>query len=232
MNHFARLPEEAQRMFTELESMVLYLHLDWHVWDQLFGNKEAVETLNRCCRVLGNVIHVRVVDSIILNIAKLTGPIKTGKFENLALEALLVELSGKLPPELEGLLPMASRELEAIRAETEPMTFHRNKRIGHADRTLALNPEAAEAALPRMTGADIARALKRLADFMNAIRSALMDGNIYCYEGIGTTVRMHGSDAAILYMRKGLKLEDLGMKALREQISADDLVAEVRKAVC
>lgn len=197
-----QLPGNIGEVFKELKDEIVWLHVRWIIYRQLFGHSEKrIELLNECARAFFYIIQDVLFGEIQVILSKLTDPARTGKIENLSLEQLQerIEMQGEkqLGIDLRKLLNNIHNKCQAFRK-------WRNKKLAHLDLLTtmksSLNP------LPGISRQMIEEALQVIRQYMNTIQSH--------YENVETDYEgfiMNGTDgeALISLLKYGLRYEEL-----------------------
>jgi hypothetical protein len=194
------IPEGIEEVFKELRSEIIWLHVRWIIYRQLFETSERrIDLLNECASVVFYVIEETLIDEMQLCLSKLTDSASSGRNKNLCLEHLCIRIRDA------GELKMANSLLgilSKIRVSCKPFRFHRHKRIAHFD----LNTSLHKNLLPTVTRKTIEEVLEAIRDFMNVIQSYYYDSEqVYKYYG----VMEHGGDKLVGLLKKGLRYEEL-----------------------
>lgn len=165
------MPPELARIYRGLWEEVAQLHIDWNQFKALYGrDPEHLALMNRGAPHFFGIVQRRLLDWILLSIARVTDPARAGRDgpENLSL-ALLVE---RIPDD--AFRTTLGSALIAAGAAAQFARRHRHKRLAHADRQIRLRESASP--LPASTVPQIEGALAAMASLMNQVQ-AHYEGN-------------------------------------------------------
>ena len=100
-----KIPDEIRLEYEQLENEVIWLHLKWEFYLQLFGvDEKRIELLNTTAPQFFGVRQDTMFDNLLISISRLTDPPKTGephkKRESLSLLRLVNSIDAKQCPEL------------------------------------------------------------------------------------------------------------------------------------
>ncbi len=147
----------------ELSQQLMWLHSKWQEYRALFAHSAArVEQLNRTAPFFFGMIQQVLFNDVLLHLARLTDPPRTGSRENLTFQRLPALVDASLRRQVD-------RRLRAVLKKTEFARDRRNRVIAHCDLpTLRnLHPRRLAHASRRRVG----NALDSMADLMNHIES-------------------------------------------------------------
>jgi hypothetical protein len=98
------IPNEIREKYEPLEQDVIWLHVKWQFYRQLFGTDEKrIELLNEIAPVFFRACQDTMIDDLIISLDRLTDPLKTGNCDTASsLSENIVLLQPK--PKTEGLL--------------------------------------------------------------------------------------------------------------------------------
>jgi AbiU2 len=123
----------------------------WAQYQYLYvESQERVEMLNATARWFFGLTQRLLIREVILSIARLTDPVRTGRFDNLVLESLLAD------PMLEGrpeFIADLRERISLVRIAATSIRKHRDKRIAHLDHATAIGN--ADTVLPGLPRADV-----------------------------------------------------------------------------
>ena len=194
------------RLYSLLVNECNLLHLQWSEYENLFGTSvERIELLNQSARSFFRMLQDRLWDGALLHIARLTDPSASlgskGK-ENVTVLGLPPLVDPKILPRVEKLIDFAENESKFARD-------WRNRRIAHRDLQLALGGTVTP--LAPASRANVKRALKAIADVLNAIESHYLGAEI-AYDFIHSTF---GAKALLYVLREGIEARDAYDRRLR-----------------
>ena len=88
-----QFPNSIQKLWGTLKAEVIWLHGRWIIYCQLYGKSpERVDILNRSASTFFNIIQKVLLEDVQLSLSKLGDPARSGKRENLTINALVREL--------------------------------------------------------------------------------------------------------------------------------------------
>jgi hypothetical protein len=196
-------------VYNSLFNDVSWLHDKWKQYRILFAASEKrIALLNEIAGFFFYFLQETIFEGIVLNLARLTDPIQTGRGgqqqENLTIQSLpsLVK-DPDLSKELEELVNTALNTCSSFR-------MWRNKRFAHRDLKLALAKSGDP--LPGISRADIEKALDSFRTLLNKLEQF--------YFGSRVDYRMMlpeagDAECVIYYLRKGLRAEHAKQMRLR-----------------
>ena len=136
-SHLAVLGPELGPVYHAVYNQVVWLHVKWKQYVQLFGTSpERIDLLNQSASYFFRVIELTLWQDTLLHLARLTDPPQTGRKDNLTIRRLpdLVG-AGTLKVDLQKLI-------DAAGAATDFVRDWRNRHIAHRDLKLALQDGA------------------------------------------------------------------------------------------
>ena len=150
-------PESRKRLYDE----IVILHDSWAQYRFLFTeSNERMQLLNVCGSWFFRTTQRNLLREVVLGISRLTDPIKTGKFDNLTIGMLLLDLS--IDSHI-GLRDRLDAAVAAAIGAADPMRPHRHKYIAHLDHPTALG--SAVSPIPALARQQITDAINAL-DFI------------------------------------------------------------------
>ena len=136
-NHLAGLGPELGPVYHALYNQVVWLHVKWKQYVQLFGTSpERIDLLNQSASYFFRVIELTLWQDTLLHLARLTDPPQTRRKDNLTIRRL---------PDLVGadtLKVDLQKLIDAAGAATDFARDWRNRHIAHRDLKLALQDGA------------------------------------------------------------------------------------------
>lgn len=158
-------PKRAGKLFHQLLTDVTILHLNWQNYRTLYGtSSERIDLLNWAAPLFFALLDGILLHDIIMAIARLTDPSKTGRHQNASLENLL----NKLVPSLQSNLAHQWRsELKDLNAHCALIRKIRDRIIAHNDLGTALQYDPDP--LPGISRAYIESVLEKIRKFIGDI---------------------------------------------------------------
>lgn len=128
--HIQVLGQELGAVYHALENEYFWVRLKWQEFVALFASAERVEILNAAAPAYFLILQDVLSDDILMHLARLTDPPKTGNKRNLTVRSLpeLVTDGDIMLPEL----------VRTVMDKTEFARDWRNRRLAHRDLGLAL----------------------------------------------------------------------------------------------
>ena len=140
---------------------VAWLHVKWDEYVQLYGTKrERVDLLNSTARLFFKVVHDVLWSDILLGIARLVDPQKTGGKENMTIRLLPNAVDPSISATVDCL---TNRAVEA----SQFCTDWRNRRIAHRDFAVVMGESSKP--LEQTSHAKVSEALRSIAAVLNAV---------------------------------------------------------------
>ncbi|MCF8105623.1 MAG: hypothetical protein K9K64_09080 [Desulfohalobiaceae bacterium] len=196
------IPKENDVVYQELKTEITWLHGRWKIYRQLYGKSEKrIDLLNECAPVFFYIVQDVLLGDVLVALSKLTDQAASGRFDNLSLEQLQLQL------EEYGDQDLSSQNrsiLDQLHSKCEPFRTWRNKRLAHLD--LNTHMESQYYPLPGISNQMIEDSLELVRRFMNNIEHHYNDSE-NAYEHFS----MLGSDAdsLVAMLRYGLRYEEL-----------------------
>lgn len=210
-NHIEHMGIELGTYFNALSNEVAWLYTKWSEYDELFGKKPPrVDLLNNAAPTFFYIVEKCLFDDILLHIARLTDPPKTGRKKRLSILSLPNLISSDtLKKEIEGLIETTIEKADFCRD-------WRNRRIAHTNLKLLLS----EAAVPLKPASrkKVKAILESISSVMNVIAREFMDSTII-FDGLP---KLKGAEALLYILDDGIKAE----KRRRERIMARQFTDE------
>jgi hypothetical protein len=141
----------------------VFLRWSWGNYEHLFGSTDRLATLNAAGPGFFGWAEMLIVDDIFLRISRLTDAAGNRWQENVTLESLLVSTGWKASDPVRW--EQFSFRLTDVAQKCAGCRSHRNKRISHADLTVAKKAVA----LPTVTVAETRDAVLAIENFIHAI---------------------------------------------------------------
>lgn len=193
-------------VYHELSNEVAWLHAKWNQYRQLYGHsEERVDLLNRAGGHFFRIVQDALWDNVILHIARLTDPIKSGRRDNLTLLRLPEVIpNASLKKEVKALIDTALSSSSFARD-------WRHRSLAHIDLELALRTGANP--LPGISREQVENTLLAFRSVLNKLDDMYWQSETaYEYFDAGGGE----GDDVIYFIRAGLKAEDARMERLRQ----------------
>ena len=156
-------------VYNALHNDVAWLHQKWLEYRKLYAeSRERIDLLNGAACEFFGILQFVLWRDVLLHIARLTDPPKTGSFENLTLRRLPTEV------EDEGLAGEISSLVGDALARSEFARKLRNKIFAHTDFIQAIEAE------PLRVGSrdDVEQALRCIRAVLNRLHVSYMGGEV------------------------------------------------------
>ncbi|CAA0103565.1 Uncharacterised protein [Zhongshania aliphaticivorans] len=114
--------------FNRFGIIVNELQKEVELYEELYGNSDAVSILNQSAMQVFSIIQRAMFFEIVTRLASLFDPAKTGKDSNLSFKYLLESVEGKLEPKTERLI---AQTFELY--DTTGIKNYRSKALAHLD---------------------------------------------------------------------------------------------------
>jgi hypothetical protein len=155
-------PAEIAELYRPLWEDVAGLYLKWRIYRKVFATAQAdLDVLNETAGVFFSLAHNMWIREVVRVLGCLTDPSETGGKKNLSLAALVNAVN-----QVKGPTDLRLKADDVI-SSYKPFKDHRNRNISHHD--LDTRKGVAVVPLPSISRIDIERALRSIADLMNAI---------------------------------------------------------------
>jgi hypothetical protein len=201
--HQRVLGQELGDLYHALWQEAVWLHFEWQQYLKLFGQEQqGLDLLNEAAGALFYVVQKTLLDSVVLSIARLTGPLQSSGQDNLTLRRL----------RLHGGDPDVARSLDELIAARAPAWAFvgpwRNKRLAHRDLETALERRATS--LPPITRADVEGALAAIRDTLNFIQKRYFQSEV-----LYKLREPRDADALVHLLTIGLREDNARLERLR-----------------
>jgi hypothetical protein len=154
-----KMCEDLGAQFYALWREVASLHRKWGEFVELFGTKPSrIELLNQAAPEFIQMVEDALFDDTVLHISRLTDNPVVGRKETLTIQNLPSLVAH--PDAVQALVDTAKAKVKACRD-------HRNNRISHTNRDLALNRSAT--ALADVDKKEVEEAIGAIAAVLNAV---------------------------------------------------------------
>jgi hypothetical protein len=194
------LPDPIRELYESRWQEAAEFHSVWVMLQQLFdGTAKNARLIRHTGASFFMAVRKAMRDSIVLSVARLTDPPRTGRKENASLPALLEKTRECGAPALVVELELLMGEIKTL---AEPIRDRRNRALAHADLETALliHPDP----LPGISFALLEELSSKIADFLNRITRHFLRS-----ETRFTHPVMSGDAKTLLfYLEKALDAED------------------------
>ncbi len=138
---------ESEAVLTALHGYITDVHQEWKTLIELFGSGDKkARLLSRTASGFFDTVYWALLRDVLLGIARLTDPLKTGRQDNLVLERLL-----KLPEVVADatLCTTATKQFEEVKEQAKPFRDYRHKYLAHLDLLTSVQVTDATAGIKR-----------------------------------------------------------------------------------
>ena len=187
-------------LFHELSNECSLLHWKWGEYVILFGSKpERIDLLNEAAGPFFRLVQDYLWEGILLHIARLTDPERSGGKENLTLHRL---------PRFG--LPVAKEQINECSENAKFARDWRNRHIAHRDLGIALD----ENAKPLAPASQLAvqKCLDSIANVLNAVQDRFCHSTVH-YQ---LTSTLPNAESLLYVLRDGIEAE----RARRERLKS------------
>jgi hypothetical protein len=212
------IPEPHRKVFAAIDGEVMWVHVVWKTFRELFASQQNVKLLNSTAPAGARVIQDALLDDVVLSLSRLTDPPTTGRFQNLVLQSL-TELAKQTGDEK--VVDQFESAFSEIASRVEVLRKHRDKRIAHSDLDVAAQDEK----LPGYSRQSIEDALSSVRKLLNGFHMHFRQGTT-AYE---MPILSGGGDLLISYLKLGRRFQkirddsyQLDDQQLREQVQRWD----------
>ena len=161
-HYVAAMGEDLGRIFYALWQDVFWLHNEWDEYLQLFGTKPSrIKLMNDAAPSFFRMIQNELIQMIVLRIARLTDPPRSTGKSNLTIQQLPSRIKHQ------ALFQEVSSLVQSAVTAAEPCRAQRHRRIAHNALDLSLG--VPKDPLPDLTRVNIAAAISRLAQVLDAV---------------------------------------------------------------
>ncbi len=208
--HIRDMGPELGTVYNVLYNDVSWLHAKWEQYRRLFAKSERrIELLNETAGYLFRIIQDTVFEDVVLGLARLTDPIRTGRGQKQQQNLTLQRLPS-LVSDTQLRLELTVLVKAALDACSTPRAW-RNKRLAHRDLDVALATVGDP--LEGISRAAIEAGLAAFRTLLNRLERYYWDSETY-YHMVITNIG--DADSLVYYLSKGLKAE----RSWRERLQA------------
>jgi hypothetical protein len=202
--HFQeKMGDELGAVFYKIYNQVIFLHKQWYNYLELFGvDEKRIHVLNESASFFFFIVQKGLFENIIMSIARLTDPEKTGRYKNLSILTLpgLIqdeELKKEVALQIDWIL------LNAVAFARE----WRMKKFAHSDYDISLGKATLQEEASKQ---NIKLALESIRNLLNSITFHYLNYRTY-FENKDTT---RGSKSLLSCLNDSMNLENY-LKKLR-----------------
>lgn len=176
------LPEDTREIFMWLCQDVAAVHSKWRFYLELFSSEEHTGLMSDLARSSFQIIEESLRSDMTMSICRLSDPIEYGRHRNLSLQTLGQHCGG-----IGNVNELLGDFLEAC----EPIRQYRNKRVGHNDLAMTIEPH--DNPLPGIGRGQIDRVLELASAILNTIYQNYVDSEL----AFAHPIFIGGADALI-----------------------------------
>jgi len=198
----SNVPATIKGIFDELNTEVVWLHLRWKMYRQLFAESpKRIDLLNECAAAFFYVIEDVLIGEVQIMLSKLTDAAKTGRHDNLSLERLQEGIEALQAP---ALAQRMAKILASLKQKCAPFRVWRNKKLAHLDLTTAMRSVANP--LPGVSRQMIEEALELVRQYLNCVHGHYDDTEM-AYEHLITAAQ--DAEGLVAVLKQGLRYDEL-----------------------
>jgi hypothetical protein len=199
--YFPEIPEEELRSIVQLLCQDLAsLNAKWHLYLDLFAEKEDVAVLNNTAMGAFQIIEESLRSDMAISIGRLCDPPELWGHQNLSLQKLAEQAK-----HIQGLVQL----LDNFLTISKPVRDYRNKRIAHND--LKANLEPHDNPLPNITRKTIDDILKIGNEILNHILKFYKTETAIDFE---STIVFGSGNKLIKWLKRAWRIYEEEQKAL------------------
>jgi len=211
-DHLNKLGPKLGSVFHALNNDLAWLQVEWAEYRELFGTSpERIDILNKAAGLFSRIIQDALWESVLLNLTRLTDPIKSRGKSNLTIAKL---------PELCEEPALGSKISELVEIAFKATKFARdwrNRHIGHRDLMLAV--DSAAKPLEPASRAQVSNAVKAIHAVLNQFSEKVLGTTL----GDQVITPATGSVSLLYVLRDGLEAdEDRSERILSGKFEAED----------
>lgn len=203
-HYIEQLGDELGSVFYALYNELVWQHVKWNEYEELFGTKQSrIELINRVSPLFFKIAQDALWDDSLLNIARITDPPKSAGKHNLTIQ--------KLPDLVEE--ELKDKVLSSVNKAIEKSSFcrdRRNRKLAHKDLSLALKDTAKP--LEPASRKNVGDALSSIATVLNTVVNHYMDTTIF----FDIPSSPGGVNSLLYVLDDGLKAEEARRQRLKD----------------
>jgi len=218
--HLEKLGAQLDPVFSELIDDVAWLQVKWAEYRQLYGTSpDRIDLLNSAAGLFFRILHDTLWEDALLHLCRLTDQAEMGGKQNLSIQGL-PELCAD-PNLREEVAALVAKAIEAASFARD----WRNRRIGHRDLALALNPSTRP--LAAASRAQVSAAIAAIHRVLNEISERLLDTTL----ADDVLTPDTGAEALLYVLRDGVDAEAARRERFRSgTFTLDDLRHDTARA--
>ena len=198
---------ELGSLYSELWQQLVWLHMKWAEYRELFGSKQSrITLLNEAAPFFFYVIQDVMWNDILLHICKLTDPPNSAGKSNLSVTRLPAAINDNVTS------TEVQKLCDAAQTATGFCRDWRNRRISHLDLDLALGQPAQP--LSPASRDDVTKALASLTQILDAVSIHYQNSTT----AFSLTNTIRGAKSLLYVMDDGIKAENERRKELENGI--------------
>ena len=201
--------EEFGPIYNRLYREIIFIHHKWSEFESLYGQgDDPIKSMNKFAPFFFYIVQNNLFDDVILNICRITDPIKTlGKY-NITIQLFPEHVEKEIRSSI-------AEQVESIISDSSFCRDRRNRIISHIDKDLALNQSVKP--LEPANRNRVNALLKKFQELFNSIERHYFDSEVYF-----GFARPEGY-SILKWAEDGLKLDELKWKFLESgKLDAED----------
>jgi hypothetical protein len=215
MGHRKTMGEKLGSIYYGIWQQVASLHFRYDEYAKLFGtNQKRIDLINRVAPQFAWIVQDAMLEQVILHIAKLTDPDKTGKKENLSIRQFPKHIKDNV------LRKSVEDAIEVTAEKAASCRDWRNRHIAHLD--LDLKQQKAEPLLP-VSRSKLKDCLKSISKVMNLVSEHYEKST----NAFDVTIGNAGAESLLYVLRDGLKFDrDRKIRYENKEFTDEDMFEE------
>jgi hypothetical protein len=212
--HLEKFGPELGSIFHRLHNEIVFLHIKWCEFEELYSHKDRVELMNDISPNFFFYLQNLLLEDVVLGITRISENKEFNGKTNLTIRLFpdLVNVSIKGD---------AGKLIKRIYKESSFCRDRRNRKIGHLDRELALDDKAEP--LEKTNRNKVNKVLDSLAELMNLIQKHYMNSSTYY------RIDSNHGYGLLLQAQDGVRFQNLRFKFLKgEKIEYSDFERKLR----
>lgn len=196
----ANIPPELEKIFDRLREEVMWLQVHWTIYDQLFNHSELrYKMVYECSPWAAYCIQNALETEIVMSLSRLTDDPGSGDQERLSFQQFHTYLEKSNEKEIAEKLRDRMRN---INQKKEPIRDHRNKRLAHLNKRIAMKEDPSPDPLSARL---LEEALKAFQAYLSEFQHYYQVDTDFRYD-IPIT---YEGDALVSVLQNGLRLREL-----------------------
>ncbi|MDQ7785775.1 MAG: hypothetical protein RDU20_23035 [Desulfomonilaceae bacterium] len=194
------VPSKIEKLFNRLHEEAMWLQANWAIYDQLFNRSELrYKMVYECSALAAYCVQNALETEIVMSLSRLTDEPGSGDEERLSFQQFHAFLEKSTEKKLAEKL---RSKIKTIRKECELIRKHRNTRLAHLNKKIAIKEDPGPDPLPIE---HMEKAIKAFQEYFSAFQHHYQPDTEFTYD-IPVT---YAGDALISVLKHGLRLREL-----------------------